>query len=139
MLKNDPSTNKDIKEEKIKTSIFFVEANSFEELCLWREYSQEVVWEQDTAGFCQIIGFIGNRKKKRIVNVSFSFAVINGQLICFYDPISRFVDHKMVEKFLDKYYPVKYDNNSRRAITDAMNFGDVLTAIREKNMKAQKI
>jgi len=135
MLKNDPYSNRDIKDEKMKTSIFFVEANSYEELCLWREFSGEVVWEQDSAGFSQIIGFIGDRKKKRLVNVSFSFALINGQRICFYDTVSRFVDHTMVGKFLNKYYPVKYDNNTKRAKTDAMNFGDVLNAIREKNAK----
>jgi hypothetical protein len=41
----------DKKENKLKTSIFFVEANSFEQFELWREYHEEVDWEEDRRDF----------------------------------------------------------------------------------------
>ena len=37
----------------------------------------------------------------------------------------------MLDKWLDKYFTTKYDNNTRSATCDAMNFGHCLSAIRE--------
>ena len=65
------------------------------------------------------------------VNVSFTFDIINGERICFYDVISRFSDSQMVEKFLKENYPIKYDNGSRDAMTNAQNFHHAIDAVRE--------
>ena len=109
------------KEEKISTSVFFIEANSFETLSLWNEYKNETNWEQDNLGFLQTIGFIDGDKNKPVC-VSFSFVKIYGKRICFYEVTSRFSDSKMVEDWLDTNYPVKWGGNTRVARTNAMNF-----------------
>lgn len=109
------------KEEKISTSVFFIEANGYETLSLWNEFKDETKWEEDNMGFWQRIGFIDDDKNKPVC-VSFSFVKIYGKRICFYDVTSRFNDSQMVENWLDKNYLVKWDNNTRTARTNAMNF-----------------
>lgn len=110
------------KEEKMKTTVFFIEANSFEILQLWKECKEETKWEEDSMGFSQVIGYLDEHNEMKPVNVSFTFAKIFGKRICFYDVISRFSDSQMVENYLETNYPVKYDNGTRRAMTNSMNF-----------------
>lgn len=133
--KNPLSMNNE--EWKMQTSIFFVEANSNESFMLWKEWHNEVLWEQDNMGFSQIIGYVDELNKKP-VNVSFLFALINSARICFYETISRYNDSVMVEKFIEKNYPVKWDNNSRRAMCDAGNFHLAVNAVKEWNNKRIK-
>jgi len=105
---------------KLKASIFFIEANSFEILQLWKEFKE--YWVEDNVGFYKTIGFINNDKNMPI-NVLFNFTKLFNQQICFYNVISRFNDSELVENFLEKNYPVKYEG--RRAMTNAMNFHNV--------------
>ena len=106
-------------EEKMASSVFFIEATSYEQMCLWKENHQQTDWEEDVTGFIQKIGTLGRNKP---VCVVFTFAKIYGKRICFYEVTSRYADYKMVEDYLEKNYPVRWDNNTRRAMTDAMNF-----------------
>ena len=109
------------KEEKLKSTVFFVEADSFTQHALWKQWhDKNIGWEEDNSGFGSCIGNIG--KKKREVWVSFMFAKIFGKRICFYHATSRFVDHTMIEKYLETNYPVKWDKGTRRAMCDADNF-----------------
>lgn len=126
----------DDKEKKLKETVYFCEATGYEQLSIWREEHERHDWVQDMSGFSQVIGYI-DKKRKKPVNVSFSFAVVDGQRICFYEAISRYVDHKMVEEFIVKNYPVKYDQGQRRAMDDAMNFR--LDAVKEANEKIQYV
>lgn len=112
----------DNREYKLKSSVFFIEATTFEQLCLWKENKDKVNWEQDVQGFTHIIGYIDPGAQKMPVNVCFTFEKIYGQRICFFNVVSRYADHTMVEDWLKKHYPVKYDNGQRDAITDALNF-----------------
>ena len=114
-------------EDKLKDCVFFVEANSYEQFALWKENhsKKRLKWEEDNSGFSIIVGNIGKGKP---VNVAFNFAKIRGKRICFYEAISRYVDHDMVEKWIEKNYPVKWDNGNRRAMTDAMNFHHAIDA-----------
>ncbi len=121
-------------EEKLKSSIFFVEANFFEVLTLWEKHKDEYLWETGRLGFCQVIGYISGHKSKP-VNVSFMFDKINNERICFFEVVSRYNDSEMVENWLNKHYPKKWDNNSRIAITNAMNFHHAIQAIEEKVSK----
>src|SRR5690242_18267532 len=107
-------------EEKLKTTKFFVEANSFEQHTLWKEVydSKKDTWEQDNAGVSLVIGKVG----KHPVNVTFFFAKINGVQVCFYHGCSQVVHHGKIDKWIEKNYPIKYDKGSRRAVTDANNF-----------------
>ena len=118
--------------EDFKDVIFFIEATSFEQYSLWLQHKSEVVWEQISEGFWMKIGEIGRGKP---VCLSFSFAKIYGKKICFYDVTSRYSDSKMVENFLVETHPVKWDNGTRRAMTNAMNFHHVISAAKEYSQK----
>lgn len=110
-------------DERLKKVKFFVEANSFERHQLWRDFHEKIDWKQDLSGVSILIGQIKPaRKPARPIYVDFSFATLNGKLICFYNGCSALVDHTMIEEWLEKEYPVKYDSGSRRAMCDAMNF-----------------
>jgi hypothetical protein len=132
----------DPKEWKLRTSIFFVEATSEEQFHLWSDnkYHMEPKyrhdWQQDHAGFAEQIGCVNNDEKMPIW-IAYSFAIIDGYRVCFYEATSRFVDHDLVEKHIEKYDP-KYDNGKRRAMTNATNFHHVASAIveRKKNENA---
>ena len=58
-----------MKEERLKRTQFFVEANDFERLTLWKNFNEKISWEQDLEGFSLEIGKI----KKRLIFVKFSF------------------------------------------------------------------
>lgn len=118
-----------IREEKLKDTIFFVEANSFETLTLWKEYKDEIKWVQDHEGFMETLGYIDDNVKKPVC-VTFLFNILNDKRICFFDVTSRFSDMTMIEEWLDKNYPVKWDRGTRVARTDAMNFHHVIDCIK---------
>lgn len=126
----------DDKEHKLQTTRFFVEATDEEKFYLWKENKYQTDpelkfdWEEDNAGFMQCVGKINDDDMP--VWVSFMFAKINNVRVCFYNATSRFVDHQMVEKFIEENYPVKYDKGSRIAMTNATNFHHAVNAT-EKN------
>lgn len=119
------------KEEKLQKSVFFVEANSFEQLCLWQENKDEN-WIQDYSGFSQYIGSINDDEEKPVW-VEFSFNDILGHKVCFYSPTSRYVDNKMIREYLETNYPKTWDDGKRQAFTNSMNFHHVLNHIRTLN------
>lgn len=129
---NDPFFNE--QERKLKETVFFIETTSCERQFLWEENQRckgqdhHVDWKQDMMGFWQTIGHVNGRKHQPVC-VSFSFALLNGKRVCFYEVTSRFSDSVMVEEFIEKRYPVKWDNGTRRAMTDAMNFHHVIDHI----------
>lgn len=112
-------------EDKLKSCVFFVEATSTEKFYLWKEYHEEIEWEEDNSGFSIVVG---NISKSKPVNVCFTFAKIYGKRICFYEAVSRFVDHTMVENWIKKNYP-------DIQITDAMNFHFAINACKERKIK----
>lgn len=130
-MKRKPVTKEDMirmsSEDQLKRTDFFVEANSNERMWLWNEYynknndKDKLEWVQDNAGCNITVGYIKNDKKMPVC-VSFSFYAISDKYVCFYEVTSRYADYTMVEDWIEKNYPVKYDNGSRRAMTDAGNF-----------------
>jgi hypothetical protein len=128
-IKKRKVTEEDIRkmtnEEKLKAVDFFVEADGYAVQSLWEKYwyDKKVLrldWIQDKSGFAKHIGDI-NGWKDMPVTCEFSFYIINGKYICFYNPSSNYVDWKMIENWIDNNYPVKYDTD-RLARTNAMNF-----------------
>jgi len=115
------------KKRKLKSSLFFIKANSFEQHCLWKEYKDEINWEEDKRGFVERIGYIDEDKNKQVL-LLFTFAKIYGKRICFFEVLSRYSDSLMVEAYFTRNYPVKWDNGTRNAFTDAMNFHLVINA-----------
>lgn len=126
-------------EELFKDVVFIVEANSFEKLCLWLDHWHEPrkgylkveSWEDDCGGWFINIGEINGRQ----INISIFHSYINGKKVMFYECVSQLVDHKMVEEWLKHYSfdKIRWDNNSRWAHCDAMNFHHCIEAINVKD------
>lgn len=110
-------------------TMFLIEANSYERMCLWRENHQRVRWEENMSGICLQIGKFGDMP----ICVSLVWATINGRLVCFYDAVSEVAHSQMIEDWLATQCDAKWDNGTRRAHCDAMNFGHCLSAIDEAN------
>ena len=138
----------------LKKVKFFVEADSFAQSTLWKEFSVQgrqfiqrtrgedeirVSWDQETRGFNLTIGEIKVGRDRLPINISFSFATINGIYICFYEGISQLVHHAMIEDFLHTLYPVKYDKGTRLAYTNASNFHHCLHFCKEEKNKRYKL
>lgn len=115
-------------DEKLKRTQFFVEADRFAQRILREKHKDDISWETDLAGFSRHIGNI----KKRPIYVDFSFAKIGNKNVCFYWGCSELVDHKMIEEYLEKEFPVKYDNGTRRAMVDSGNFHNCYHFCNEK-------
>lgn len=134
MIRIDALLDKDI--ERLRRVKFFVEANSFEVQTLWKDWSlqyqreftdltdeeNKVDWIEEMSGFWLTIDTVTIKKQKYPVNLAFTFATINDNYVCFYEGISAIVNHIVIDKFLRKNFPVKYDNDTRNAFTDANNF-----------------
>lgn len=106
----------------LKEAVYFIEANSFEELSLYQEKMRKdnyMNWIDIHEGYLKKIGKI-NDNDELPVYLTFSFAKIYDQVICFFDVSSRFSDSEIVRNYIKDCYAVKHDN--RWAITNAMNF-----------------
>lgn len=128
-------------EQRLTKTVFAVEATSTEQFFLWRENAHEspdrpkgyvpVFWQQVNPGYMETIGHIG----KRPVCVCCQWVILDGQWVMFYDCTSQVADHAMVDKWLNKVFKRKWDNGTRYAQCDAMNFGHCLAAVREASGK----
>jgi hypothetical protein len=124
--------------ELLKKSCFFVEANSFEYHSLWRTWSVSTVWKEIPQGGLKEIGCIeGNPQLS--VWVEFRFAELYGQTICFYCVSGRYADHTLVEDYLKQNFVPKYDDGTRFAMTDAMNFGQAVIFSENKSKELPKV
>lgn len=128
-------------EERLKRTIFAVEATSFEQLMLWRDHAHNspnripkfpvIEWEQINSGWGVTVGKLG----KRPVVISVSWCKLDGFLVMFWYACSQVSDSKQVDKWFEKNFPVRYDNGHRPATCDAMNFGHCISALREAKTK----
>ncbi len=87
--------------------------------------STRVNWEQISAGFMLPVGQVG----KDSVYVRFSFAIINGKKICFYEATSQVVNHEMVKDWLISRFQLTNDNYCRWNHTDARNFHNCIGSL----------
>jgi len=104
---------------------FFVEANPYEKLCLWKEHDEGNDWEDVPTGVSIRIGTIGGLP----IVLNFFFAIVEGAMVCFYYPCSTGVDRLKVQKFIRALAPTY---KGRQSCCDAMNFHACLEAIRRK-------
>lgn len=119
-------------DRRLTEAVYVVEATSYEQLALWREFSAEsaqhgwgtgtATWKQDNWGFLSEVGQLAGFP----VVVCLTFARIYGRLVAFYESTSRVVDHQMVEEWMRAHVPA-YDGHH----TNAMNFGHCLSAVRK--------
>jgi hypothetical protein len=115
---NDP----DPTDPRFAATEFAVEANDFEILALWRDNEarrlQSIQWEQDQQGHILTLGWFGSEP----VQIQCFWCRLNGHLVLFWNIVSPVHDHRMAERWLEKHCAPRYDNGTRLAHTDAMNF-----------------
>ena len=107
-----------------------VEANSFEQHCLWKEnhYMEDGnrskrEWKDNSSGTGETVGYVDERP----VSISLRTAIIDGQKILFYYPTSNVIDHKMICEWLLLNLPDTAKGNYPGGYntTDATNFHNV--------------
>ena len=115
-------------EERLKKTFFLVEANSFETLTLWVNHAKDgaMAWDQGH-GFAVTVGNLDSRP----VCVSMTWNMLDGRWVAFWNACSQVVDHVMVDAWLEENFKGTWDNGSRRASCDAMNFHHCLQALRQ--------
>jgi len=91
------------------------EANSFEQLCLWKEYKGVHEWIEESKGLILTLGVVTINNEKFPVNVSLFCATTRGKRVMFVDAVSRVVDWDIVKKGINQLVPDV-------PIRDAMNF-----------------
>ena len=115
-------------EQKLQTlleeTFYCVEANSNETLDIYRVLAREQgeQWDENTSCFFQNVGNILGLPFLE-VNITLNFVNIRGKKICFYEDTSRFVDHEMIEKWIEKHTP------NSKGYTNGMNWSHFWHAI----------
>jgi hypothetical protein len=70
--------------------------------------------------------------ERRPIVISLNWAMIDGQLVCFWHGCSQLVDYRMINEWLNKNFDGTHDGG-RRSATDSMNFHNCIGAIKRKN------
>lgn len=109
-------------EQLFKEAQFFVEVTSFEKTVLKESFKKLISWEDDGYGYGYTVGYLKKGTKKMPVSIHVNCSTIGNKRVLFYEPTSVVVDYNMIENFLEKNFPIKYDNGTRRAMTNASNF-----------------
>lgn len=76
--------------------VYSVEANSFEMMCLYKEYRDQCEWESKGDGFGKMIGKVDNLP----VWISVTFIKINGTPVLVWELTSLVADYRLADKFL---------------------------------------
>lgn len=115
------------------TTEYVVEANSFEQFSLWKEFSNEVEWRQGGSGIMIQVGELGGMlQEKRPVNISCYWNSINGMNVLFWYGCSQLVDYKMIEEWFKNNCHIIEANSKRTAKCDADNFHQCVHYSREE-------
>lgn len=122
-------------EDLLKATRFAVEATSFERLALWQKHHETLAWQDRPYGFMVTLGRFGDMP----VVLSVTFHVLENHVVMFYEATSQVVDHRMVEAWVDKHVCAKWDQNTLRPRTDAMNFHLCVHALAELNQPAPSL
>ncbi len=129
---------KDDTEYYFKDVVFLVEATHCEQHYLWLThhfkdvgYGKVERWEQEGMGHGVIIGYVD----KRPVNLSISYAKIDGRRVAFFEGVSQVVDHEMIREWLRPRTKHLSWDGGRIARCDAMNFAHCLHAIEAMNRR----
>jgi hypothetical protein len=121
-------------ENRLKETLFVVEATSTEHYFLWERHCKQSLnpypntvdsWVQINSGEIVTVGNLDNRP----CNFATQWAIINGFIVMFYYDCSQVTDSLKTEKWIEKHFDGKWDKGTRRATCDAMNFHLCLNAI----------
>jgi hypothetical protein len=122
----------------LKCAVFVVEASSYEKQSLWEHYAQDsadliprtsaarVPWIDQNRGWWFQVGRIARRP----VVISVFGALLNERPVLFYEATSAVVDWKQIEGWFKENCWPTWDNGTRRAHCDAMNFHHCLEVVR---------
>lgn len=104
-----------------------VDANNYEHLCLWEENKKYSIrtWQEQLGGLLEKVGELDGMP----VCISLRVDIVGGQKILFMYPTSMVVDHRLIDKWLEKNMPktaygMKYNPHILNR-TDAMNFSNI--------------
>ena len=122
-LKDKPDTL----ENRLRVTLYAVEANSYEISKLWEDGHKECNWIEINAGINTKIGELADYR----LNVTFYWHIIDNQLITFYHFTSQVAHYGILDQYLSKYFGTGPD----RRVCDAMNFGACIGAIVDANNK----
>lgn len=140
-----------LNEELFRDVEWLVEANSNERHELWREFHTRHKWEQVGQGFGYTIVELETKVKKALgktvksstkqtlpVCVDFSFAIIDGHKVCFYNTGSRLAHSGYVEAFLITHFQRTHDGYTRWNHVDANNFHNCANYLDTVDQKPRK-
>jgi hypothetical protein len=96
-------------QEKLKETELIVDANSYEQFALWKEYSKThngdnpkyATWKEESAGVMVTLGELAGMP----VCLSLSWAVIEGKRVMFVYQTSMVTDWRMVKEYLEENCP----------------------------------
>ncbi len=114
-------------EDRLKQTVYLIEASHFEQFTLWDRWAAgskncrrlHLKWEQSN-GYLVTVGHLD----KRPIVISMSWDIIEDHPVCFWEPTSELVDHKMIQNWFSKNYTAK-THDGRYAKTNADNFHHV--------------
>lgn len=121
-------------DERFNDTIYLVEASNDERHFLWKEFTKydtpaypALDWKDDS-GLVLTVGELDSRP----ICVCFMWTKINGQRICWWEPTSQLVDHKMIDAWLDHH------TNNKEAMhripqSNAANFHHVIHQVNLAN------
>lgn len=113
-------------EERLTKTFFIVEATRFERLALWQARAY-FLWEEVNPGWLITVGKLDHRP----CCISTSWALLGGFLVMFWYNCSQVTDQVQTDAWLQAHFKGTYDNGTRRAECDAMNFGHCLNAVKD--------
>lgn len=146
---SDPLTE-DTAENRLKHTVYLVEADSFAQHALWCQHSSESLWppydtrkgepiydtqrwEQEGRGWLVTVGELA----KMPVCISVNWYRIDGRWVCFWYACSQVTDSRKAEKWLEEHFQ-GVTQDGRPARCDANNFHHCLQAIKEANIAAAR-
>jgi len=130
----------DTPENRLKKTMFIVEATSFEQHVFWQQYAKNsphsrhfnystpVTWEQ-MDGWAVQVGTLD----KRPCMVTMTWIKIDGCVVMFYDQTSQVSDSVQTEKWIEKYFNPTGSDARHRAQCDSSNFARCIQAIKTFN------
>jgi len=94
-----------------------------------KTYQKRIKWKQISSGFLLTIGHVKHGKDKLPICIEFSFAIIEGKKVCFYNRSSRAGDSKMVDNWLIKRFQLTHDGYTRWNHVNATNFHNCVNSL----------
>lgn len=129
--------------------VWLVEASSEERFQIWKKYHDQYEWQEVSTGHgytlltLEVSAFQKGKtpvskpyhiKETLPVTINFTYAIVNGYKICFYDSSSLLVHHGYIEAFLHTYFQRTHDHYTRWNHTNATNFHNCIHYLKDLDL-----